>query len=187
MMKKLLSALACVMMVAYANAQGTVNFGNSAANTVKFSNGTAVPIAQFSVGLLYWASDPGAVNFDTGSLSLANLIKTSSNFILPGRFIGGTATTPNTTAGGTPAWFAVIAWQSSYASYDACYNAGGQVGWTLTAFQNPTGDPNKMPTPDTPATLSGFVGINNVHPVPEPTTMALGLLGVAALLLRRRK
>ncbi len=183
-MKKLLLTLACVMMVAYANAQGTVNFANSSANLVKFANGTGVTVGQYTVGLLYWATDPGTVTFN--SISGYTMIKTSSNFITPGRFIGGTATTPTTTVGGTPAWFAVVAWQNSFASYDAAYTGLGNVGWS-GVFQNATGDPNKVPIPDSPATLSGFTGVNNVAPVPEPTTIALGVLGAAALLLRRRK
>src|ERR1051326_8372920 len=184
-MKKLLLTLACVMTVAYANAQGTVNFANSSANLVQFAAGGGVTVGQYTVGLLYWATDPGAVNLN-GSIAGLNMVKTSANFITPGRFIGGTATTPNTTAGGASAWFAVVAWQTSFGSYDAARTGGGNYGYS-TVFTNPTGDPNKQPVPDTPAALSGFLGINNVQSVPEPTTIALGVLGAAALLLRRRK
>lgn len=186
-MKKLITILACAGAMAYANAQGTVNFANSSANLITFQNGSGgVPTGgQYTAGLLYWAADPGAVNF-LGGVSGFNMIKTSSNFITPGRFIGGTATTPGTTAGGASAWFAVVAWQSSFGSYDAALNGGGNIGYS-SVFQNPTGDPNKVPVPDTPAALAGFTGINNVQAVPEPSTIALGILGAAGLLLRRRK
>lgn len=185
MKKLLLTTLACVMTVAYANAQGTVNFANTAASLVQLNAGGGVPIGTYTVGLLYWAADPGAVNLN-GSIAGLNTIKTSVNFISPGRFIGGTATTANTTAGGANAWFAVVAWKTSFGSYDAAQAAGGVDNFGYSSiFQNGTGNPNAVP-PGAPAAMAGFTGLS-LQAVPEPSTIALGVLGVAALLLRRRK
>src|ERR1043165_333097 len=111
-MKKLLATMACVLAAAYANAQGTVNFANSAVSVIKYAptvnGGVNVPTGQYMVGLLYWETDPGAVNLN-GSLAGQTIIATSANFVSPGRFLGGVATTPNTTAPGANAWFAVVA------------------------------------------------------------------------------
>jgi len=190
-MKKLITLLACVFASAYyANAQGTVNFANSSVSTINYkpsvNGGVGVPVGQFTVGLLYWATDPGAVNLASGSLSAFNLLRTSANFVSPGRFLGGVATTPATTSNGANAWFAVIAWQTAgFASYEAARDGGGFFGYS-SVFQNPTANPNAVPIPPA-APLSGFLGIANVSQVPEPSVIALAALGFGALLLRRRK
>src|ERR1041385_1635065 len=85
---------AAVVAVTRMSAQGTVNFANSAVSVIKYGN---VPVSQFMVGLLYWPTDPGAVNLN-GSLAGQTMIATTANFVAPGRFLGGVATTPNTTA-----------------------------------------------------------------------------------------
>ncbi|HXT40964.1 MAG TPA: PEP-CTERM sorting domain-containing protein [Candidatus Angelobacter sp.] len=186
-MKKLLFTLACVFAVASAKAQGTVNFANTAGSLISYAagvnGGAAVPTGQFTAELLYWATDPGVVNLNSSIAGLTS-IKTSANFISAGRFIGGVATTPSTTAGGASAWFAVVAWQTSFGSYDAA-RAAGFYGYS-GVFQNATGNPNSIP-PGAAAAMTGFTGINNVNQVPEPSTIALGILGAAGLLLRRRK
>jgi len=184
-MKKLITILACVAAVAYANAQGTVNFQNTATSLITYASGTPVPAGQFTAQLLYWATDPGVVNLNSSIAALTSL-KTTTTFLgtpNEGRFIGGTATTTST-PGGANAWFAVVAWQTSFGSYDAARTGGGAYGFG-SVFQNGTGNPAAVP-PGAPAALAGFTGINNVA-VPEPTTIALGVLGAAAFLLRRRK
>ena len=178
--------MACVLASAYyANAQGTVNFVNTAQSLIKLLDGvTGVPVGQFTVGLLYWATDPGAVNLN-GSLAAFNMIKTATLFSTPGRFIGGTATTPTTTPAGSPAYFAVVAWQTSFGSYDATRTGQGLYGWS-SVFQNPTGNPNASPPVPAQALSAAFTGIT-VTQVPEPSVIALAALGFGALLLRRRK
>ena len=192
-MKKLITILACVAAVAYANAQGTVNFQNTATSLISYAAGSGqsggVPPGQFTAQLLYWATDPGVVNLDSSIAALTSL-KTTTTFLASpnqGRFVGGTATTPNTTPGGANAWFAVVAWQTSAGSYDAARTTAGDWYGFSGVFQNGTSNPASIP-PGAPAALAGFTGINNVHQtVPEPTTIALGVLGAAAFLLRRRK
>lgn len=167
-------------------AQGTVNFANTAASLITLSDGTPLPIGTYTVGLIYWQNDP-ALNFGWGNSSIAglNTIKTSANFITPGRFIGGTATTPNTTAGGVNAFFAVVAWKTSFGSYDAAQAAGGMDNYGFSSiFLNGTGNPNAVP-PGAPAPMSGFTGFSFTF-IPEPSIPALTALGAAGLLLNRR-
>src|SRR5262249_51657058 len=122
------------------------------------------------------------------SISTFTVIKTTANFVAPGRFIGGTATTPNTTAAGANAWFGVVVWKTSLGSYDAALGAPGYGNYGFSSiFQNGTGNRNAVP-PGAPAAMSGFTGvILQAVPLPEPATTALGALGAAALLLRRRR
>src|SRR5436190_23774404 len=114
-MKTSLSVLASLIVALSACAQGTVNFANTAASLITYPDGrTPVPAGQFTAQLLYWATDPGRVNLDS-SLSALTSLKTTTTFLGPGnegRFIGGTATTPNTTAGGASPTFATGRGQS---------------------------------------------------------------------------
>ena len=184
-MKTLLSVLAGFIAVVGACAQGTVNFANTASTLVTYdSGGGGVPPGQFTAQLLYWATNPGFVNLNS-SLAGFTSIKTTANFVSPGRFIGGTAVTPNTTAGGGNAWFAVVVWSTSAGSYDAARTAVGYTYGFSSIFQNATANPNSVP-PSPPAQLSGFNGIS--VPVPEPTVILLSVMsGIVLVLFRARK
>ncbi len=83
--------------------------------------------------------------------------------------------------------FQVIAWQSGFASYAAAVAGGGwvtdpnnPVTWTQATGTHPA-----LPALKTPTVLALPGAVHMV--VPEPTTIALGVLGAAAFLLRRRK
>jgi hypothetical protein len=178
-MKKLLVAMTCALITVSAYGQGTINFANSAGTLITYQ-GTGVPVGQYTVALLYSATDP------LGNASSMSSIATTGISPLAGRFLGGTATTPASTPAGNVAWFAVQAWQNTFASYAAAVAGGGIVG-TSSIFSLATGGGGSPPGPATSLTApGGFTGLA-VAPVPEPSTIALGVLGVAALLLRRRK
>jgi len=184
LMKTPVTILASFIVALSAGAQGLVNFANTATSLIKYATGAPVPAGQFTAQLLYWATDPGRVNLDS-SISALTSLKTTTTFLGPpneGRFIGGTATTPNTTAGGANAWFAVVVWQTAYGSYDAARSGGG-IYLYGDVFQNATGNPNSLP-PGVPAALTGFTGIPPV-PVPEPPALLLSILGGVALRLFR--
>ena len=78
---------------------------------------------------------------------------------------------------GTTANFLMEAWDSAFASYDAAVAANGLRGQSVV-FSNKVGG-GTLPPENT--VIPGFALI------PEPSTIALGLLGAGALLLRRRK
>jgi hypothetical protein len=78
------------------------------------------------------------------------------------------------------------AWEASGGStYEAALAAGVRTGTGNVFSVGPLGgnDPGGGP-PFTDPNLTGF---QSFALVPEPSTIALGLLGAAALLLRRRK
>jgi hypothetical protein len=93
---------------------------------------------------------------------------------------GGTVTVAGLAAG-TVGYFEVAGWTGNAASYA---QATGDAGFT-TVFGGNTGGSGSPPAP--PVNLTGWSGNLNLTPVPEPTTIALGGLGAAALLLFRRR
>ena len=91
-------------------------------------------------------------------------------------------------APGAVGTFQVIAWQSGFASYAAAAaTIGAWIGSSPT-WTEATGTHPNLPALPSPAVLNlpGAIHMYQV-PVPEPSTIALGVLGAAALFLRRRK
>jgi len=99
-----------------------------------------------------------------------------------GIFIGGIGTVPGV-AGGSPADFQVVAWDSTLGDdYTAAVAAGmGGVGasdqFSVTLTEAPA----------TPALLVGLTSFSVSAIIPEPSVAALGLLGAGLLLIRRKK
>jgi hypothetical protein len=180
-MKKLLIVFASVAITIAAQAQGTVNFNNRVS-----SFGVDAPVIlglggigpgpgpTYSAGLWYNGSlVPGSVTtFRDGT----------SNPLLAKYINGLTVTLPSTTAGQQNVQVEMRAWPTSAGSYDAATveqrgTSGALTIATLGGGTDPTANNNF------PSTFTGFT----IPPIPEPSTLALGVLGFAALLLRRRK
>jgi len=208
-MKKVLSILATMAMGASALAQGTTDGNITFANRfIPIASGAStgggngdgtyhVPIRQYNggaPGTVGAGTLPGGVTvglFLTSNLGtpLATTLlrsTTSTEFFANSAqtvFVTGNApgTTPNLT---------VRAWQGA-AGFDAAKNGGQQFGeWAFTPKPlggTPAGGGTPIPTPNMtgwgPEDGSGLT----LTIVPEPSTLALGALGLGALLLRRRK
>jgi len=188
-MKKSLSVVAvCLSFAAGVYAQGTVDFRNkvSAGATpfdspvyMDFVGGTKLGNANFVAQLWYGAS---ASSVNTALLDTPAVFRTGTGagYWNPGA--DSTRVLP-TIAGGTAAWVQVRVWDSTKgADYNAAKAAGSLYG-DSNIFQLTTGNPTGSP-PTVPAVLAGLTPFALV---PEPSTFALGLLGAAALLFRRRK
>lgn len=192
-MKKLLltAALALVSLGLYA--QGTVNFQNAAASAVTDAtlggarvSPTNTPAATAIHAALYWAPASDPLNFT----QLGNSIQVGT--AIAGVFIGGTRSTGPATPGGTPAQFQVRAWEVAYGStYETAIAAANMNGRpakrgnsnTITVL---TGNPGGTPaTTQGQLTASGLQGF--AVDVPEPSVIALGVIGAGALLLLRRR
>jgi hypothetical protein len=184
-MKKLLIALAAVLVSAATYAQGTINF-----NTRFATAGVDAPVTLTST------TGPGAGPAYSAALYLVNgstltLIPSSVTTFRDGssnplfaKYINAVTATVDGVATGSPATVRMRAWLTSRGSYDAAVAAGaGEFGesgnLSITALGGGALPPGDLPST---ATFTGFV-----IPVPEPSTLALGALGAAALLLRRRK
>jgi hypothetical protein len=189
-MKKLLTfALLSVALVVSVKAQGTINFVNSTGTKVTNSIGnSAVPLnsPNFIAGL-YW----GAEGTPTNSLALIATTTTWSPF--SGVFSGGTVAFP--VAGGTRITVQIRAWSSGFATYelakqsiDPAVVSGVGIAQLITLGNG--GSPATpaaslvSPTVVGDTAMRGFIMVPGV---PEPSSIALGLLGLGAVALFRRK
>lgn len=180
-MKKLLIALAAVMITAATYGQGQVVFANrvgaaglDAPVTVAGSNPQVGPGATWSAqlylvsGTTFTALTPPTTfrPAGTGAAAIQDRYWVNQTVDVPGVAPGNNAT------------FVVRAWQTSLGSYDAAVGtAWGESGQFTVAVGGGTLPPANL------TTLQAFT----VTIVPEPSVIALGVLGAAALLLRRRK
>ena len=186
-MKKLLLAAISVCAAGAVYAQGTLNFGNSTTTRITTSSGANVPAGNPSpfIAGLYWGASGTAVD----SLELLTMTQNWGPFA--GIFQGGTATFP--VAGGTEVTLQVRVWSEGYPTYEAAAAAGlPTVEFGTGPLQTlalggagvPPGPPQSLTSPTGGGTpFTGF----QLQVVPEPSTIALGLLGLGALALFRRR
>lgn len=200
-MKRYLSTLAVVALAASAFAQGTVNFANSSGSLIT-ANGTAIA-ANGGFAQLIWApagtanptpyaqGDPAAWFTANSAWQAVTAANGGIDNIGPaaGRFAGGTATVPTATPGASIQ--AIVAgWTGNFADLNAAFAGQASIGMSAP-FTLATGNPTTVP-PGTPGVMSTvFTGGVNALPtgavIPEPSTLALAGLGVAALLVLRRR
>jgi len=193
-MKKLLLTLALVAITAWAHGQGSVGFlnGPTAVHRLKNSDGSL-----------------GTLSVDINSrLNYGIFIGSSADnlSLLP---IGGVATGSTTAAGrmvGVPAVFLlpntnpgdvvfarVRAWDSAFGNdwQTASRNVGSYYGETDVRQLEPLGPASGPGTViwqgATGASANRFFAMQIAQVVPEPSTIALAVLGVGSLLLFRRR
>ena len=139
------------------------------------------PVEVFALNVaLYWAP------LGSTEAQLVQIGTIGSIAPIPGIFSAGTRTTGCATPGRVNALFQVRAWSAGFLSYEAAIASGDPTKFAgkSKVFENATDDPNKPP-PTLPAALTGFTSFG-VVPIPEPSTILLGILGAGVLLLRRR-
>jgi hypothetical protein len=171
----------------------TAGVGSYGQGTVQFANLGAGINAQVHI------DDLGGALAGTSYLAQLVLVNGTSltpvgnvaSFVGNGYFNGGVVTVPGV-APGANGTFQVFAWDgasgsATYVAGLAAWNAGSlHGGWSnpqggVTIATGGVGQP-----PSTPAGLTGLQPWA-VTIVPEPSTIALGMIGGLALLLRRRK
>jgi hypothetical protein len=180
-MKKLAIVAVCLMATVGAYAQGSFAFGNRVT-----SAGIDAPVL-----------DGAGARLD-GTAYLAQLFVNGNPVGTPLAFRTGAAagyiSTTSVDAGvpyGTTVDVQMRAWRvaagADYAAASASMDASrlGNAGASATLSLAASGV-NALGLPDPPANLTGLQGFSLVV-VPEPSTIALGLLGAALLFLRRRK
>jgi len=179
-MKKLAIIAACVLASAYTYGQGTLTFDTSSAYPGGYafidSNGNGVKDGAEvnAYGPAYIGQLVGSAT-ETGSytpIGTPVLFGTVADG-LDGYITTGGDLSVSGAAAGSTYWVKLHAWK---------------VGDTSTEGFSPAlslklGGPGDPPT--VPASLD-LLGATAIVAVPEPSTIALGLLGLAALLIRRR-
>jgi len=171
-------AVAAVLVAAASYAQGTVNFANKNAITglnapVTLPDGSGVGGAYSAALYLVSGTTETIINSSLNTFRASPAAATG--YLLPLN-----VTVPGV-AGGQVANLKIKAWETSAGSYEAALAAGTGYGESLAFNVTLTDVP--APPADIPSTLQGFT----VTVIPEPTTIALGALGAAVLLFRRRK
>lgn len=192
-MKKLLLLSAATMTAVSVFGQGTVAFLNNSATSVSniTTSARVVGGTTFSVALYYLPDSPSAPA--AGDFTQDGVIIGQGFFSgAPGIFNVGARTAPTPAPGGV-GWFQVRAWETAYgSSWDQAVNApaiGGRLALagTSNAIKVTLGNPTTVP-PGTAGSLTGSGLLSfYVVPVPEPSVIGLGLLGVGALMLLRRR
>jgi hypothetical protein len=183
MKKQLMTLVATVAFAGSVFGQGQVTVANNATSLVRIDDpvaGTAVPVGSISFQLYFAAGN----NQPAGSLNPVGPIFPTSA-VAAGRMANTVVDIPTAVvpAGGA-ATFQIWAWTSSFASYDAAFNGGGLIGKSIT-FNGTTSVGG--PPPPLPVSLAGLYPGFAVTAVPEPSTFVLAGLGIASLLLFRRR
>jgi hypothetical protein len=179
-MKKTLVLIAALLTSVAAFAQGQVNFitvlgpsGNRTVDApVKRVDGVTAAGAGFSAQL--FLLNAGVYTALTPATVFRTDVPAASFYVVdPGSPVTVPGFAPQSTAP-----LVLRAWDSSFASYDAAATAGGQRGESAVA-NIALGGGTLPPT--------NLVGLQGFTMVPEPSTIAFGVIGGLALLLRRRK
>jgi len=185
-MKKILLACTALLAAVGAYGQGQVAFANTSttllSTNVNGVSGTATGAGTYRVGLYV-----GAVGTAEDSLMMVGL---ATNNALAGRFSGGNpfALPSPTYPAGTPLDFQVRAWTlTSGNTYEEAVLSGlGLRGVSGIGQVTPTAPPATVPAlfgTGAGQLTSGIV----MTPIPEPSAIALGLLGLGAIALFRRR
>jgi hypothetical protein len=170
--------------------QGRITFANTATGTgvVGGSPVTDIDTTTRLTGATFWAQLYAVAGAGQAESSLV-AIGTPTNFRTGGGagFVpAGIVATVPAAAPGTTATLQMRAWEGAAGStYEAARAGGGKYGQSNVVNVGPLGGPD--PGGGVPFLDPFMIGIQPFSLVPEPSTIALGLLGAAALLIRRRK
>jgi hypothetical protein len=194
-MKKLLLTAAAILATLnmYGQGSGIVNFANNGQandrrvwvnDTGNVNEGTLAAGAAYQVALYWGAAGTTDDRQLTQIGAAANLLTSTA----AGTFVGGNRTLSPVSANGGIVVLQVRGWAVADGStYDlAAANPNGHVGKSAI-FDMDTKDPtNPQELPPAIGAAPNFRGFG-IAPVPEPSTIALGLLGAGALLMLRRR
>jgi hypothetical protein len=211
-MKKLLTLAALIGGTALSFGQGQVTFNNSGTtlmSTNSVHDGAATGATDFTLNSFVYAlfAAPSTVNTVTGAndgnWTFLGVYATNSSAATGGRLAGGQPILPSPYATTTTWNFIVRGWSTTIAgqswstaqSFEAAIEAGGSgnanqfFGRSGIATITVGGAPS-LPSAAIFGTTAGssIQGFTlNMVPVPEPSTFALAGLGMAAMLIFRRR
>ena len=187
MLKKLLAFAALLALPVLVQAQGVVNFNTqltTVAAPIRDTDGTLLAGTNFWAQI-YAADGTGHTAQDLRAKGTAVNFRAGGNVgyvQISGSTARGTVVVPAVTVTdvfGGPVTLQVRAWSGTFATYEAALAGGGKTGFSNLLNLLATGAP--------PGTPTDLVGIQGFNLVPEPSTIALGVLGLGSLLLFRRR
>jgi hypothetical protein len=189
-MKKTLLTLALVGLSAAATyAQGTIQFQNSALSKVKYQADVGGPIVDAPTGTkigLFWGTDAGGAAGVEGKGRGTLSLPTTQISATAGVFLGGLV---YPVSGGTDAgqriWMKIAGWDASAGDNFAQSPHYGESA-VVNVLLGPTPGPGSVIFQSAAGTATDRVKPFTIT-IPEPSVVALGALGLGALLLRRRK
>jgi len=182
-MKKLLIALAAVLITAASYGQGQVVFANKVGTAVDapvFIEGTQEGPGPLYTSQLYLQGAGGALTPLTPTANFRPRGTSGAGLTADRYWVTPSTPVDVAVAPGTDSTFVVRAWLSNAGSFDAAKASGSGFGESAPFVVTVGG--GTLP-PSNLTSLKSFT----VHVVPEPSIIALGVLGASALLLRRRK
>jgi len=205
-MKKLLLTALLLGATAGAYAQGVVQFRNWLANppinAIVTVQGAGAADANYRAALI--GGPVGSVQSTDTVLGNMNLMYYSANTTLTWVNFRATGTTPpaapgyvnvGSTAGrvvpgvdwGGQAMVQMVAWSGTATTWQDAWNQAHTDPNVWIGFSDAL--TLRLPTSATDPNSTYLVGLNafTIHPVPEPTSLALAGLGAAALLIFRRR
>jgi len=212
MKKTLLITLATMGLAMGAFAQGQISFQATSANGFVQYSTDGVTVANYPIGTLAGYGNATVAFFTAPNGTVLTLNGGTPDFTActantltatiatgAGKTSAKTITVANA-ANNVNVEMEVVAWAGTATSWAQAVAGGATLlGWSGKVFNStqsgslgwsqPTGDPGAA-IPNPPAgTVTGAGGYSGLilTPVPEPSTIALGGLGAAALLLFRRR
>ena len=171
-MKKLVALLACTVIATSAFAQGTVNFTNLKPTKQILTDAAGAKL-EGAWAQLYAGKAADNLSAVGSPVALYEGKKA-------GYFSGGSVDVGFNGAG----FFQVKAWKGANSFEAASATNGAEIGMSNVIGLTP-GDSTASP-PGLPADLAGLEAFS-LTVVPEPGTIALAVLGLAAFFFRRRK
>jgi len=171
-MKKLVALLACTVIATSAFAQGTVNFTNLKPTKQILTDAAGAKL-EGAWAQLYAGKAADNLSAVGSPVALYEGKKA-------GYFSGGSVDVGFNGAG----FFQVKAWKGANSFEAASGTNGAETGMSNVIGLTP-GDSTASP-PGLPADLAGLEAFS-LTVVPEPGTIALAVLGLAAFFVRRRK
>lgn len=189
-MKSLLLITACALVAISTMAQGTVKFLNkddaAGINEPVYDVDKTTLVAGTDFVAQIWGGPSGTPEGSLTPQGATTVFRTGTR----AGYFSNTAfeRTIQGVAAGAAATLQVYAWEAKYPDLATAMANGGKFGKSIVFTVPKTGgqgpDPNVPPA--LPEPILGFKSFS-LQIIPEPSTIALGFLGAAALMFRRRK